>query len=159
DRRRAAAVGWARREERRHGRAPVPRDPRAAHLRGCHRGAAADHRARVAEGPARSLTRPPRAVPICAIMRGVHAGARTMITLLHDQRETQLPDDTVEGDALWLDAAAIERATGWAWKPEGLCRGDICVPVPPVARSELVRGGRLNIAAIWRRSGQPVVHD
>jgi len=82
-----------------------------------------------------------------------------MITLLHDQRETQLPDDTVEGDALWLDAAAIERATGWAWKPEGLCRGDISVPVPPVARSELVRAGRLNIAAMWRRSGQPVVHD
>jgi len=28
-----------------------------------------------------------------------------------------------------------------------------------VARSELVRGARLNIAAMWRRSGQPVVHD
>ena len=61
-----------------------------------------------------------------------------MITVLHDQRETGHADHAVDGDSLWLDAAAIESATGWAWKPEGLCRGDICVPVPPVARDALV---------------------
>ena len=82
-----------------------------------------------------------------------------MITVLHDQRETEHADHAVDGDSLWLDAAAIESATGWAWKPEGLCRGDICVPVPPVARDALVRNDRLDIAAMWRRSGQPVVHD
>jgi hypothetical protein len=82
-----------------------------------------------------------------------------MITVVHDQRETRHADGVVEGDALWLDAPAIEAATGWAWKPEGLCRGDICVPVPPVAKREWVRDDRLNVAAMWRRSGQPVVHD
>jgi peroxiredoxin len=82
-----------------------------------------------------------------------------MITLLHEQRETRVPDECADGDALWLDGAAIEQATGWAWKPEGLCHGDICVPVPPAQKAELVRGGRLNIAAMWRRSGQPVLHD
>jgi len=82
-----------------------------------------------------------------------------MITLLHDQHESRHPDGAADGDALWLDAAAIEQATGWAWKPEGLCHGDVCVPLPPAAKSDLVRDGRLNIAAMWRRSGQPVVHD
>jgi hypothetical protein len=82
-----------------------------------------------------------------------------MITVLHDQRGTRHADSVVEGDALWLDAPAIDAATGWAWKPEGLCRGDICVPVPPVAKRELVRDDQLNVAAMWRRSGQPVVHD
>jgi hypothetical protein len=82
-----------------------------------------------------------------------------MTTLLHEQRETHLPDDCADGDALWLDAAAIEQATGWQWKPEGLCHGDVCVPLPPAGKGDLVRGGRLNIAAMWRRSGQPVVHD
>jgi hypothetical protein len=33
------------------------------------------------------------------------------------------------------------------------------VPLPPSAGNEWVRDGRLNIAAMWRRSGQPVVHD
>ena len=82
-----------------------------------------------------------------------------MITVLHEQRETQCPDALADRDALWLDGPAIQEATGWTWKPEGLCHGDTCVPLPPATKPELVRDGRLNIAAMWRHSGQPVVHD
>jgi len=82
-----------------------------------------------------------------------------VITILHEQRETRLPDAIAQGDELWLDHAAIEQATGWSWKPEGLCYGDVCIPLPKAHASELVRGGRLNLAAMWRHSGQPVVHD
>ncbi len=35
-----------------------------------------------------------------------------MITVLHDQQETRHPDSAAEGESLWLDAAAIEQATG-----------------------------------------------
>lgn len=79
--------------------------------------------------------------------------------LLHEDRETQLPDTAVDGDALWLDAAQVDAATGWTWKPEGLCQADTCVPVPPSQKDALVRDGRIDIAAMWRHSGQPVVHD
>jgi hypothetical protein len=82
-----------------------------------------------------------------------------MVTVLHEQRHTRWPDAAARGDELWLDAAAVEESTGWTWKPEGLCHGDTCVPLPPAAADELVRDGRLNLAAMWRRSGQPVVHD
>ena len=87
-----------------------------------------------------------------------------MITLIHGQRETQWPLAEAHGGDLWLDGPAIEEATGWTWKPEGLCRGDICVPLPRAAGAgpagtEWVRDGRLNLAAMWRASGQPVVHD
>jgi len=82
-----------------------------------------------------------------------------VITVLHEQRETRLPDAIAEGDDLWLDHAAIEQATDWSWKAEGLCRGDVCVPLPSVHADKLTRGGRLNLAAAWRHSGQPVVHD
>jgi hypothetical protein len=86
-------------------------------------------------------------------------GAFVVITLLHEQRETHLDDAAAHADALWLDGSAIEHATGWTWKPEGLCRDEVCVPLPRAAERELVRDGRLNLAAMWRRSGQPVVHD
>lgn len=87
-----------------------------------------------------------------------------MITILHEQRVSTHDDAAAAPDALWLDAPAIQAATGWQWKPEGLCRGDLCLPVPPAARAALVRQpagqpARLDIAAMWRRSGQPVVHD
>lgn len=82
-----------------------------------------------------------------------------MITVIHEQRTTRWPDAAAGGEALWLDAGAIEASTGWQWKPEGLCHGDTCVPLPPAQANELVRDGRLDIAAMWRRSGQPVVHD
>ena len=83
-----------------------------------------------------------------------------MITVLHEQRETSWPDVAAAGDDLWLDGPAIAQATGWSWKPEGLCHGDVCVPLPPrAAAGEFVRDGQLNLAAMWRHSGQPVVHD
>ena len=82
-----------------------------------------------------------------------------MITVLHEQRETRLPDAIANGDELWLDHAGIERATGWSWKPEGLCYGDVCIPLPRAQVGEITSGGRLNLSAMWRHSGQPVVHD
>ena len=88
-----------------------------------------------------------------------------MTTVLHEQRSTALANAPAEADALWLTAADIEAATGWQWKPEGLCHGDICLPVPPAQRAQWVREeaadqpARLTLAALWRHSGQPVVHD
>ena len=83
-----------------------------------------------------------------------------MTTVIHEQRETHWPGAVAEGDDLWLDRSAIEAATGWQWKPEGLCHGDVCVPLPrDSGAASVVREGRLNLAAMWRKSGQPVVHD
>lgn len=54
-------------------------------------------------------------------------------------------------ESLRLDPAAFEAATGWAIKPEGACRGDICVPLP--ASEEL------DLAVVAERLGMPVVKD
>ena len=36
---------------------------------------------------------------------------------------------TTDGDRFLVDPAAFHDALGWELKPEGLCRGDVCVPV------------------------------
>lgn len=82
-----------------------------------------------------------------------------MIRILHDTSDTALPTARAAGDALWLDRADVERATGWAWQPEGLCRGDTCMPLPRQAEPPMTDGDRLDVAALWRHAGWPVVHD
>lgn len=82
-----------------------------------------------------------------------------MITVLHEQRETALPGARADGDALWLDRGQIEAATGWQWKPEGLCQADTCVPLPRNSATPVARGDTLDIAAMWRYMGHPVARD
>ena len=83
-----------------------------------------------------------------------------MITVLHEQRSTSLADASADGEALWLHRADIEQATGWTWKPEGLCHGDVCVPLPRGASGQRIeKTDSLDVAALWRHMGNPVVHD
>ena len=58
-------------------------------------------------------------------------------------------------DGLWLSATDANRVTGWTLKPEGMCRGDVCVPLPPSAAI----AGRVDLAAFWRILGAPAVGD
>ncbi len=45
--------------------------------------------------------------------------------------------------------------TGWEPKPQGLCRGEICVPAP----GSLSDDGTVVVDAAAQRLGMPVVHD
>lgn len=89
-----------------------------------------------------------------------------MITVLNEQREARLHSGTASGESLWLDRAAIEEATGWSWKPEGLCHEETCVPIPRAQAGQWLRkqpgqqdGQQLDIASMWRHMGNPVSHD
>lgn len=52
-----------------------------------------------------------------------------------------------------VDVATFERGTGWALKPEGACRGDVCVPLGEAA----VRDGAVDLAGVAERLGMPLV--
>ena len=57
-----------------------------------------------------------------------------------------------DGDRLLIEPAALRDALGWEWKPEGLCRGDVCVPVRDRAR--LMVGEKLDVGAVAAALGR-----
>ena len=54
-----------------------------------------------------------------------------------------------------VTAAEFAVATGWDPKPEGLCRGEICVPAPGVRRAD----DTVDVLGAAARLGMPVVRD
>ena len=70
----------------------------------------------------------------------------TTWTVIDEQRET-----TVEaGAALAIDPAVL----GWETKPQGLCRGDVCIPWPAgTAR------GAVDATVLARLLGRPLAID
>ena len=57
--------------------------------------------------------------------------------------------------SLKIDPSAFEKRTGWAIKPQGACKGDVCVPLPAGSASL----GLLDAAILSDRLGMPLVHD
>ena len=82
-----------------------------------------------------------------------------MTTILAEQSQLTLSAARADSDDLWLPASEAERASGWALKPEGFCKGDICVPMPPNRASEFSNGGDINVATLWRHMGMPLARD
>ena len=54
-----------------------------------------------------------------------------------------------------VHAAAIADRTGWDAKPQGLCRGELCVPAPGALRED----GTVDVEVMAQRLGMPLVHD
>ena len=57
---------------------------------------------------------------------------------------------------LQIAAGKFEMGTGWAIKPQGACKAEVCVPLPVEARAA---DGRLDVSVIAPKLGMPLVHD
>jgi len=58
-------------------------------------------------------------------------------------------------NSLDVDLTAFEVRTGWTLKPDGVCKGKICVPLPPHA----ARTGSVDARLLSERLGMPLIHD
>lgn len=74
-----------------------------------------------------------------------------MAVILTDQAEYTINAT----DGLRVSAALAETVTGWTLKPEGMCRDELCVPLT----GDAWRDGTVDIAAFWRKLGNPVISD
>lgn len=53
-----------------------------------------------------------------------------------------------------LDPGELDERTGWHLEPQGLCKGERCVPLPDGSTD-----GDLDVHVLSERLGMPLVHD
>lgn len=66
-------------------------------------------------------------------------------------------EGSIDGEAVVVSAEAIEAALGWQLKPEGLCKGDICMPVHD--RASIMHADGVDLAAVARLLGSETLID
>src|SRR5207302_2613348 len=59
-----------------------------------------------------------------------------------------------DGDRLLVDVADLRAATGWHLEPNGLCRGDVCIPARNVDED-----GHIDVVAFGAAIGRVVAVD
>ena len=82
-----------------------------------------------------------------------------MTTLLIEHGQVEVTPGPGSEAQLWLSAEDFKAASGWTLKPEGLCRDEICVPVPNDDAEDYVADGFINLAAFWRRMNKPLARS
>ena len=82
--------------------------------------------------------------------------AEVPFTILDEGRAVEVPA-RVEAGRPRLSAASLERALGWELKTQGLCRGDVCIPV--AGRAGLVSDGLVDLAAFAKLLDRPLAMD
>lgn len=64
---------------------------------------------------------------------------------------------------LWVTLADLTRATGFELKPQGVCRKELCFPIPSSRKSDfLIKRGNVqwfNLSAFARMLHEPVAYD
>jgi hypothetical protein len=66
-------------------------------------------------------------------------------------------DARIIDDQVIVDHASLTAALGWTRKPEGLCRGDVCIPVAPDAGLDVDDG--IELGALARTLRRPLALD
>jgi hypothetical protein len=84
-------------------------------------------------------------------------------TIVYDDVATDLNAAGEEPNQLWITTADLKRATRFEVKPQGVCRDELCFPLPKSKQQSFLRedaGKRFfNLTAFAELVHQPVAHD
>jgi hypothetical protein len=89
--------------------------------------------------------------------------ARSRATVVYDEVATEIAGARVDGTELWVTVADLTRATRFELKPQGVCRDELCFPLPKARHGEFVGedGGTrwFHLTEFARLVDQPVARD
>jgi AhpC/TSA family len=101
---------------------------------------------------------------LLALVMVARAGAKpSRATIVYDDVASDVKNLSEDPDQLWISTADLKRSTHFEVKPQGVCREELCFPLPKARQNEFLRrNGPLelfNLTAFARLVHQPVAHQ
>ncbi|MGZ4873488.1 MAG: redoxin domain-containing (seleno)protein, partial [Candidatus Angelobacter sp.] len=103
------------------------------------------------------------------LLATVPAAAKELrATIVYDDTATDLASAREDADQLWITTTDLKRATRFEVKPQGVCRDELCFPLPKAKRDTFIHkdAGQskssetwFNMTAFAQLVHQPVAHD
>jgi len=69
------------------------------------------------------------------------SGESTHATIIYEDHATEISAPNEDPGQLWVTTNDLKRATGFELKPQGVCRNELCFPLPKSREQEFVRKG------------------
>lgn len=102
-------------------------------------------------------------VLVMAFLTSVAMGKEVRAMVIYDDVSTEINPANQEPGQLWVTTSDLTRSTGFAIKPQGVCRAELCFPLPKARKQEFVHknAGKdwFNLLAFAQLVQQPVAHD
>ena len=101
-------------------------------------------------------------LPVAINAIAAETGNRTVI---YDSRTTEVapPLSALPADDLWVTLDDLKRATGFVIKPQGVCRDELCFPIPKARSSAFLSKQQsttwFNLSEFARLLRQPIAHE
>jgi hypothetical protein len=101
---------------------------------------------------------------IIFLLATVPAAAKELrATIVYDDNVTDLSAAREEADQLWITTSDLKRATRFEVKPQGVCRDELCFPLPKAKHDAFILKDAgttwFNMTAFAQLVHQPVAHD
>jgi hypothetical protein len=83
------------------------------------------------------------------------------VTVLFNDQTAKIDGALVDGEHLWIAFDNVRNVNGFEPKPEGLCAGDVCVPIPDSHEWTRKHDDKnyLNVTRFAAKTDQAVVSD
>lgn len=105
----------------------------------------------------------PAAVVVLLMSASFASAKEIRATIVYDDVATEINPANEEPAQLWVTTADLTRATHFEVKPQGVCRAELCFPLPKARKQEFLRksSGKewFNLLAFANLVHQPVAHD
>ena len=111
----------------------------------------------------------PSGLLLILLLATVPAAAKELrATIVYDDAATDLTSAREDADQLWITTGDLKRATRFEVKPQGVCRDELCFPLPKAKREAFIHkdAGQskasetwFNMTAFAQLVHQPVAHD